>query len=369
MSSDNNKRKICFAINSFEQEIFTGGKEKFTSILIDFFRNSKRFDIDIICNKNNTKAVPEGVNKIITLESPIDCPEKYDIIFTDGIITPLKSYNAGINAVYLHDFSLKYLRQGFKLFKKIKYYVMPKHLKRIEAQEIRIKDFDIIFAVSEKVKKDVVQNLNCNPDKVKVVYPGLDNSVKRENARNYPSQDFTFGLVASNFKGKGGFVFLKTLKILQKNNSDFKAMIVIPKAKERIKIRLLLKLMRLEKTVEIWTGQKTLDNFYENIDCLCVPSLVETFGMVTLEAMAAGLPVIASDNCGCSEIVCHLDNGMIFNHLNSKNLAQMMLQLLESKDLYESISSSALNTADNFSWNKVYEDILNYLTGVKSEKV
>lgn len=359
------KKKICFAISSYERDGFSGGKEKFTSLIIEYFKNSNKFSIDIICNRTNIQAVPDNINDVITVSTKEICPQQYDLIFSDGIMTPLKSLNADIKATYLHDFSLKELRKGFEFFKRLKYYILLKHLKRIHEQEETIKQFDIIFAVSEKIKDDVVNNLKVNPDKLKVIYPGLDDIYKKNEVRPYPAKLFTFGLSATNFKGKGGYIFLKALKILKKNDYNFKAIIIIPKLKERFYINLLVKLMKLDKQIELLPKPDNLDNFYKDIDCLCLPSLVETFGMVTLEAMGNGIPVIASNYCGCSEIIKHLDNGLVFEHKNSNNFAEMMLKLLNNRKLYENISKNGCETTNYFSWDKVYEEIIKNLSEMK----
>jgi len=353
-----NKKNICFAINSYERGKFSGGKEKFTSIIIDRFIASNKFLINIICNRTNTQTKPDGINELVKRLEQQDYSQKYDLILSDGIISPLKFLNADFKATYLHDFSLKELRKRFGLYKKLKYYIIPKHLKRIQEQKNTVKQFDKIFVVSQKIKNDIVENLNVNPDNVIVIYPGLDDYYKKNKLRNYPDKTFIFGLSAPNFKSKGGYIFFEALKMVKRNNPNFKAIIIIPKPKERFFIRMLVKLTGLEKQVELLSKPKNLDKFYENIDCLCLPSLVETFGMVALEAMGNGIPVIVSDICGCSEVINHLENGLTFEHKQSKNLADMMLKLINNSELYKKISINSCKTANNFSWDNVYDEIL-----------
>jgi glycosyltransferase involved in cell wall biosynthesis len=71
-----------------------------------------------------------------------------------------------------------------------------------------------------------------------------------------------------------------------------------------------------------------LVKFYKCADLTVVPSLYEPFGMVTLEAMAAGCPVIVAHTGGLKEIVVHEETGLCFKPGNPESLAQAMIRVL-----------------------------------------
>jgi glycosyltransferase involved in cell wall biosynthesis len=68
-----------------------------------------------------------------------------------------------------------------------------------------------------------------------------------------------------------------------------------------------------------------LPAFYALAGCLVLPSLSETWGLVVNEAMAAGLPVLVSERCGCVPELVHPGlNGYVFDPLDVEELARLM---------------------------------------------
>ena len=63
-----------------------------------------------------------------------------------------------------------------------------------------------------------------------------------------------------------------------------------------------------------------LSKYYNLSDCFIFPSNLETFGIVLVEAMMAGLPIITSDAPGCRDVVENENHGLIFNGNDYKAL-------------------------------------------------
>jgi len=81
----------------------------------------------------------------------------------------------------------------------------------------------------------------------------------------------------------------------------------------------------------IWAGSKQADElplYYAFAGCFILPSSLEPWGLVVNEAMASGLPVIASYRCGCaSDLVSDGCNGFVFDPGDVGQLSQLMLQM------------------------------------------
>ncbi len=98
-----------------------------------------------------------------------------------------------------------------------------------------------------------------------------------------------------------------------------------------------------------------------------IPSLYEPFGIVALEAMAAGAPVVVSDTGGLGEIVNHGVDGLKAYPGNSQSLADMVLCLLNDRSLAGSLKQQAyLKIQREFNWleiarqtREVYRGVLN----------
>ena len=116
-------------------------------------------------------------------------------------------------------------------------------------------------------------------------------------------------------------------------------------------------------SVEILPALPTLEinGFYRSIDILVLPSKTtpiwkEQFGRVLIEAMACGVPVIGSSS---GEIPHVIDKGgLVFEEGNSDSLAECLLCLIDTPALYDRLSKTARQTAEqNYSWRSVAEKL------------
>jgi len=86
------------------------------------------------------------------------------------------------------------------------------------------------------------------------------------------------------------------------------------------------------------------------------PSLYEPFGIVALEGMVAGIPVVVSDTGGLHQIVEHRVNGMKFETGNSSLLSECIIELLTDNALVETITKNALETVhEHYRWDSIAE--------------
>lgn len=116
--------------------------------------------------------------------------------------------------------------------------------------------------------------------------------------------------------------------------------------------------MRLENNF-IFTGymdDESKNKLYKVADVAVFPSLYEPFGIVALEAMSAGCPVIVSDTGGLSEIVKHGVNGLKCINGSSDSIGDNILELLKNEKLINNIRKNAHEDIyNNYLWEKVAE--------------
>ncbi len=174
-----------------------------------------------------------------------------------------------------------------------------------------------IIVPSNILKAELENNFGISDDKFVVIYPGVDvpetfiaadshasnaaSGLVAENDKNL--NEFVFGLSAPSFSKKGGNIFLKSLSMLKKKGYKFKAKIIYPKARKNLSLQFSLFRHGLRDSVEFFPYQKDMQGFYNSVDAVVMPSLIETFGLVALEGMANGKPAVVSSNCGASEII------------------------------------------------------------------
>ncbi len=95
---------------------------------------------------------------------------------------------------------------------------------------------------------------------------------------------------------------------------------------------------------------------YAAADVFCLPSLQEGFGIAYLEAMAAGLPVVALDVAAVPEIVG--DAGVLLPPGDETALADALINLLKNKDLRDELGRRGIERAAAYSWRAVAESFI-----------
>ncbi|MDD5729535.1 MAG: glycosyltransferase family 4 protein [Candidatus Omnitrophica bacterium] len=120
------------------------------------------------------------------------------------------------------------------------------------------------------------------------------------------------------------------------------------------------RLMRLARSLDIQAdfigkvSQEDLAQIYNAADLLVMPSLYEPFGMVALEAMACGTPVIVSSACP--------DLGMPrFKKQDAHGLGKLMLAALSSEERLKELSDKALGISAGYSWGQVIPELAKYI--------
>jgi D-inositol-3-phosphate glycosyltransferase len=104
--------------------------------------------------------------------------------------------------------------------------------------------------------------------------------------------------------------------------------------------------------------QEVLSDYYSAADVLVVPSHYESFGMVALEAMACGTPVIASKVGGLSMAVQDGITGYLVPNGDPEQLAQKIRLILSQPQLAQEISHQAVAWAQRFRWPLIAQRIL-----------
>lgn len=122
----------------------------------------------------------------------------------------------------------------------------------------------------------------------------------------------------------------------------------------------------------VFTGHVTREElaaYYHTCDVFCAPSTgQESFGIVLLEAMAAGRPIVTTDIPGYREVVSHGHEGMLVPPKDEEALAAMLIRLLGDGETRNRLGRSGTRTARSYSWDKVAAQVLEYYCDVMTRK-
>lgn len=130
--------------------------------------------------------------------------------------------------------------------------------------------------------------------------------------------------------------------------------------------RQLSKHLGCDDRVNILTGVSNEDlvRNYQESDIFVLPSVnrCEAFGLVLLEAMACGLPVIASNLPGVRSVFKNNVQGFLVNVNDKKDLKNKIEELINNKKLREKMSISAREIIeDKYSWDRVIDKLINHI--------
>ncbi len=142
--------------------------------------------------------------------------------------------------------------------------------------------------------------------------------------------------------------------------------LIIGDGPERRNIQALIREYGVEDTVKL-LGRRTREEvraYLQASDIYLSPTIYEAFGIAALEAMACGVPVVANNHGGISEVVEHGATGLV--SYNDEELRQHLQNLIENEDLRREMGQKARRRAEErFSWKRlipeivrVYEDTL-----------
>lgn len=168
--------------------------------------------------------------------------------------------------------------------------------------------------------------------------------------------------------------FRFTLKVFERiYNIDSKIkLIVIGKGKESyirksfgsINKEIINNIIHIEKV-----DNSDLRHVYSNADVFVLPSKKEIFGMVLLEAMYFGVPVVSSSNGGANTLIKNGYDGVIIEEFDSKVWSEKILELINDNKYNNEIRKrSSKKIKGKFTWESISQRFIDELAGVFYEK-
>jgi len=123
---------------------------------------------------------------------------------------------------------------------------------------------------------------------------------------------------------------------------------------------------RLKDVVVIgYAAYRDLPRYYQTADIVCCPATGrESFGIVLLEAMAVGKPVVASNIQGYNSVVTHDAEGLLVPPKNAEKLAQALTSLMTDGALRQQMGNEGRLKAVQYDWENVAQRVMNYYLSV-----
>jgi glycosyltransferase involved in cell wall biosynthesis len=205
---------------------------------------------------------------------------------------------------------------------------------------LRFKRIDTWVSTLNYMHKQVLTHTRFPAEMLHVIPLGTaieaDSILSKEEARaalNLPMEKFIVGVVGRLDEKKGQLEVIEAISSVKESNKNLHVVFIGDKTKNEAdeyvqKLNGKIAKEQLHEIVSFLPHQSNMQKLYGAFDLVIVPSWEETFGTVTIEAMASGVPVIGSNTAGTAEI---LENEQFLFHANDpSSLGSTWLEVMNN---------------------------------------
>lgn len=208
---------------------------------------------------------------------------------------------------------------------------------------------DTILAVSDRTRRQLISKYSVAPDRIKVVHNGIDTHETERQARPGGESPLMCFVGRITYQ-KGPEYFLRAAAIALDTNPALR-FVMAGDGDLFASMQSLSRQLGIADHVT-FTGflcAEEVEHLLQNASALVIPSVSEPFGIVALEAVAAGAPVIISENAGVTEILSQV---VVVKHTDVHSIAKAMLDLASNDVLAQRLRIGSRNEIRTVTWRR-----------------
>lgn len=243
--------------------------------------------------------------------------------------------------------------------------------KRLAEEKAILASAEVVIATSTEERDQIVNQYGVRGDNIRVVPCGVDTTLftpgdRRRERERLKAEGKSIVLFVGRFESnKGLHVLIDSLRLLRERNPGLVERVELwviggsrnphmeKEVRYRNEIQKRIAEAGLSDRVKFWgpASHDRLVRYYRAADVTVIPSYYESFGLVAIEAMAAGCPVIASAVGGLKCNVRHGETGFLVPPRDTRSLATALETMLSNCPLREEMSGKATRfAASRFQW-------------------
>jgi lipopolysaccharide heptosyltransferase II len=194
-----------------------------------------------------------------------------------------------------------------------------------------------VIVASQVIGRHMIDDFGVNSEKIRYIPRGVDLNLFKYNPSFLRKRShFTIAVIGRITPIKGHIYFLKAIARIVRTMPKVKVLIIGDpspgKQGYKSELKLLIRQLGLSNYVEFLGRRSDLPDLLVNIDVVVVPSIVkEAFGRVIIESQAVGVPVIASDIGGISEVIDNDETGFLVPARDVGALADKIIEVKQNK--------------------------------------
>lgn len=202
--------------------------------------------------------------------------------------------------------------------------------------------------------------LKSNPqEEINVIFNGIETKEFFPDSSKKNKDQFTIVCVSRVTPRKGIRFLIQAFSILSKRY-DYIKLVIVGDGNERSSLEHLVRGLGLSNKV-FFTGPVEHTNvleYYQKANIFVLPSLNEGMSNTMLEALACGLPLIATDTGGTKELIKDDKNGFIVKLRDSNDIVEKIEKFLLDKNLEERMGKESSELSKKFDWNVIANEYI-----------
>ncbi len=348
--------------------------------------NKDQFDCHLICPSGYLSDEAKGINSVTVINVKMD--SKFDLASILRLKNELRKIQAsgdpfgpmlvhshgprgslmahlaspsGIKQVYTEHI----YDEDYKISNPVNAWLQKTMLKRQNSKR------DLIIAVSSSVKNFLLKSGISTKEKTKIIPNGVDFNVLGQTLKAGNNSAPIIGAIGNLNRNKGHIYLIEAVGIL-KRKYPLISLEIIGEGTERENLEIKIKELKLEHNVTLLGSKKSAYKYLKHWKACVLPSVSEPFGIVILESMAFGIPVVASRVGGIVDIITDKKNGLLVPPRNPDKLARAILEILQHPVLAAKLKREGKARVKDFSWQDIVkrleEAYISLLDGGKDEK-
>lgn len=366
-----NKKRLLYIITSLGY----GGAER---LLLSYIRDldKNKYEFYVCSLREKPDELQEEVSKYATMIN-LKIRNRFNPFVIIRLIQLYKKIKP--NIIHTHLFQPRFYgtiaflfyRRAIIITQKHNSVTFKKHNLFLPLEMISMLLNDKVIAISESVKRSLMKYEFIPQNKIRVIPNGFDYEkfYKVGSAKIISKdQEIIIGTVCRLEEQKGIVYLLKAMKIVLMKYPNAQLEIVgdgsLLEKLKRLSYRL-----GISNSVIFFGKFADVIPFYKRMNIFVLPSIYEGFGIVLLEAMAAGIPIVSTNVDGITEVVVNGESGILVPPKNYEAIANAIINLIENPNLVSKLIDKGFERAKLFDIKKhisqmdeFYEELL----GVKS---
>lgn len=318
---------------------------------------SKDFDVQVLCIENlgvhQHRLYESGIRvHLIQKNSGLDISLIYRLTNFLRLFKPAIVHTHGINPFFYGSLASFFAAVPVVIQTDHARGLFPVSKKEMLSERLLSYITTKIAAVSNGVKHDLIKYEKIPSRKIEVIYNGIQSSsppsdqyIQDQKALlNISENDFVIGIGVRLSSQKAIDVLLHAFSLLYRDSFKNLLLLIAGDGEERIRLEKLAYKLSISDRTRFLGYRSDIDKLLYLFDLYILPSLWEGHPLVLLEAMAASLPIIATDIPGNNETITHGFSGLIVKPKDPTALADSCKEIILNPNLANALSKNARRT-------------------------